>query len=572
MMNGSDMFEQPLYFWWLIAIPVIAGIYSYGQRFMDKRVRKVGDPRTVSKLLERNGNLKWEWICLSVGWCFFCIALANPRAGVKKEKVKVETADIILALDISNSMNATDVSPSRIDKARRFLSGLIQQRRGDQIGLIVFAGEAFLQLPLTRDYAAADLMVRAAATSMAGSQGTALAEAMRMAAERVKNEQPRAMVLVTDGEDHDGEAVDAAREAAGKGWHIFPVAVGTVQGGYVPDSDEPGAPARMQADGSPVMSALNIPLLKEIAAEGRGSYYLLEEDEKLIETLSRAIDALGKQEREVRSFTEYESYYAYFLSMGLIFMLLPWIVLIPVKALRYRQLLLVVVCLVSCFCVVAQGQSAHDCLREGDKNYDKREFQDAEKQYRKAGIAGRESGYNLGNTLMKQQRYEEAAAAYGKAIEKAKNASEKADALHNQGNAYYQQQQYDKSISSYKEALKINPGAEDTRKNLALAQWQRKKQQQEDKQQDQSSQEGNSPQQDSSGQQQQGQPKPQDQPAQQPAKEEGSARKKDSSGQEGRKPGVETEKLFNLMDQEERRVQQKMHKGKGKKAPAEKDW
>ncbi|MCE2790737.1 MAG: tetratricopeptide repeat protein [Saprospiraceae bacterium] len=220
------------------------------------------------------------------------------------------------------------------------------------------------------------------------------------------------------------------------------------------------------------------------------------------------------------------------------------------------------------------AQSAHKLLREGDAFYDKKEFAEAEKSYRKAEAAGKGSDYNLGNTLMQQERYPEAVKAYGDAVQKAGTAAEKADALHNQGNAYFQMKDYTKSIDSYKQALTLDAESADTRENLALAKWQLKKQQQQEQQRQQQNKE-----QQQQEKQEEKQQQPQDKGKQQQQSSGDKNLEKESPNQEDptpqnsqNKPSAADEKLLQLMDQEERRVQQKWHQRNGKKKPRDKDW
>jgi len=221
------------------------------------------------------------------------------------------------------------------------------------------------------------------------------------------------------------------------------------------------------------------------------------------------------------------------------------------------------------------AQSVHKLRRQGDAFYDKKEFAEAEKSYRKAKAAGKGSDYNLGNTLMQQERYPEAVSAYGDAVQKAGTATEKADALHNQGNAYFQMKDYAKSIDAYKQALALDAESADTRENLALAKWHLKKQQQQQEQQRQ--QQNN--QQQKQEKQKEDQKQPQDgdeqqQPSGNKNQEKGSPNQQESSTPQNsqNKTSAADEKLLQLMDQEERRVQQKWHQRNGKKKAKGKDW
>jgi Ca-activated chloride channel family protein len=216
------------------------------------------------------------------------------------------------------------------------------------------------------------------------------------------------------------------------------------------------------------------------------------------------------------------------------------------------------------------GQSSHGILRKGDKKYDKGLYAEAETEYRKAGEDGADASYNLGNALMQQQRSEEAVVQYEKAAaSKATNEMGKADAYHNLGNAHYQLKQYDKSIEAYKKALKADPGAADTRHNLALAQYQLKKTQQQQKQKQQNAAK---PQNQEDKNQKKPSPGQDSQEKSDQSNENAAPESSEKTSPSGQLKNDEVEKMLQIMDQEEKRVQKKMHKGRGQKVPSEKDW
>ena len=163
-------------------------------------------------------------------------AASNPQWGTKKDKVKAQSADIFIAFDISQSMMAQDISPSRLERAKRFTEKLIRSLKGDRVGLIYFAGDAYLQMPLTNDYAAAELFIKSANPNLAGTQGTAIDEAIDLAVrayeEDVKHQ--RALIIISDGEDHDEDAISMAKEGADAGLVIYTIGVGTETGAYIP--------------------------------------------------------------------------------------------------------------------------------------------------------------------------------------------------------------------------------------------------------------------------------------------------------------------------------------------------
>ncbi|MBL0099900.1 MAG: VWA domain-containing protein [Saprospiraceae bacterium] len=253
------------------------------------------------------------------------IAAANPQYGLKKDKVKVNKSDIFIALDISNSMNATDISPSRLEKSKRFASQLIESRKGDQLGLILFAGGAYLQMPLTIDYAAADLFARSANTDMAGSQGTAIGEAIDLAMRSAKEKNQRALIIISDGEDHDEDAIQMAEKATEAGWSVFTVGAGTPEGGYIPVINAGREEFKMDDEGNPVKTVLNKDLLQKIADAGKGQFYLLnDKTTDIISDLNTKIDQLQKHAVEVRSYSEYRSFYQYFLIAGIFLLLISY--------------------------------------------------------------------------------------------------------------------------------------------------------------------------------------------------------------------------------------------------------
>ena len=259
---------------------------------------------------------------------FLIIAWANPQWGTKKEKVKRKSADVFIALDISESMLAQDISPNRLERAKKFAQGLAQELRGERTGFIIFAGNAYLQMPLTTDYAAAELFIKSANTQQAPSQGTAISDAIDLAerAFEPENQHHKALVIITDGETHDQEAIERAVQANENGLMIFTVGVGTPDGGYIPLVYSGRSGFKVDEKGEYVRTKLNENMLAELAAAGSGSYYNLSEGDQIIPALRERIDQLEKREFEQRSFNEFESYFQYFIALGLLFLLIEFII------------------------------------------------------------------------------------------------------------------------------------------------------------------------------------------------------------------------------------------------------
>jgi len=263
-------FEDTSAFYLLALIPVMVLIVIWMNRRLKIRILKFGKIDLVEKLKNGSVKTKLKVIFYLTAILFLVMSAVNPQWGIKKEKVKVEKSDVFFALDISASMNAEDVSPSRLEKSKKMIEQLISERKGDQLGLIFFAGGAYLQMPLTSDYAAAQLFVRSANTDMAGTQGTAIGEAIDLAMRSCREKNQRALVILSDGEDHDENAVDMAEKAAESGWSVFTIGVGSEEGSFIPVYNEDREEYKMDEEGNPVKSVLNQNLLKEIAEKGMG--------------------------------------------------------------------------------------------------------------------------------------------------------------------------------------------------------------------------------------------------------------------------------------------------------------
>ena len=322
-------FEDISFLFWLGIIPCLL-LLMYGVFLLKKRrIAKVGHPSLVARLMP-DSSTKRTWIknaLVLLGLLFVLFAASNPQWGTKKEKIKAQSADIFIAFDISQSMMAQDISPSRLERAKRFTEKLIRSLKGDRVGLIYFAGDAYLQMPLTNDYAAAELFVKSANPNLAGTQGTAIDEAIDLAMkayeEGVKHQ--RALIIISDGEDHDEDAISMAKEGAEAGLVIYTVGVGTETGAYIPFVNRGRTEFKKDDEGAPVMSKLNIPNLQEIARNGGGEFYLVNQGEDGIKDLKDRLSRLQKREVEQKSFSEYNSYFQWFLGIGFLLLLLEWI-------------------------------------------------------------------------------------------------------------------------------------------------------------------------------------------------------------------------------------------------------
>ena len=323
-------FENIEYLYAFGVIPILVLFFMLMWYARQRAIRKFGDFALMKRLMPEMSKYKHaiKFAILMVALSFMIVGWANPQWGTKKEKVKRKSADVFIALDISQSMLAEDISPNRLERAKKFSQKLINELKGERIGIIIFAGNAYLQMPLTTDYAAAELFIRSANTRQAPSQGTAISDAIDLAERSFEqdNKHHKALIVITDGENHDQETLERAREANENGLLIFTVGVGTPEGAYIPTIYAGQRGIKRDKTGNPVRSQLNEAMLNDLANEGDGAYYNLVDGDKIVNVLQERIDKVEKRELEQRSFNEYESYFQYFLAVGLFLMLLEFFV------------------------------------------------------------------------------------------------------------------------------------------------------------------------------------------------------------------------------------------------------
>jgi Ca-activated chloride channel family protein len=322
-------FEYSNYLQYLAGLIPLGILLYFGLRWYLGQKNAIGESRLINQLSKNVTwqHRKWGAYFPLLILTFFIIALSNPQWGSKREKVKARSADIFIALDISNSMYCQDIAPNRLERAKRFASKLVDELKGERIGLILFAGNAYLQMPLTTDYAAAKLFIQSAHPGLAATQGTAIGESILTVEESFAkdNNFHKALIIITDGEDHDADALSIAEQANQKGLIIFPVGVGSAQGSFIPVQVNGKEDWKRDLQGQPVRTRLNETLLKELAIKGGGEYLYLSDDKNVLDIIDRKVEQLEKREYEERSFTAYESYFQFFLGLGLLLWVLEWL-------------------------------------------------------------------------------------------------------------------------------------------------------------------------------------------------------------------------------------------------------
>ena len=331
-MENVLRFEHPEYLYGLIIIPLLILIYiafRIGQKRRFERFAQIGmREQLVPTYSTRRANFKFV-IFLFVIACSI-LALANLQSGSKMEEVKREGIDLYIAVDVSNSMNAEDIVPSRLERSKQAINKLISEMKGDRIGVIVFADKAFVQLPITTDYSAAKMFLSTINTSLVASQGTAIAEAINLAVKSFSDEEhSKAIVIISDGEDHENDAaVKAAQEAAKQGIRIYTIGMGLPDGAPIPQYNQYGHQTgyRKDKNGNTIITKLNEAMLQQIAAAGNGIYVRASNSNVGLEKIYDDIEKLDKSEIEAKVFTDYEDQFQWFVGVAIVLLLIEMLI------------------------------------------------------------------------------------------------------------------------------------------------------------------------------------------------------------------------------------------------------
>lgn len=300
-------FEEPAYLYLLLLLPVLALLYWYSNYRRRRAIRKFGDLELMAMLMpdvsRYRPNVKFGIIWLVVA--LFSLLLARPQFGSKLETVKRQGVEVMIALDISNSMLAQDVQPSRLAKAKRLVAQLVDKMENDKVGMIVFAGDAFTQLPITSDYISAKMFLESIDPSLISKQGTAIGAAINLATRSFTPQEGvgRAVIVITDGENHEGGAVEAATEAAKKGIQVNVLGVGLPDGAPIPM--EGTNDYRKDREGNVIVTRLNEAMCQEIAKAGNGLYVRVDNTNNAQKAIGLEINKMAKADVETQVYTEF---------------------------------------------------------------------------------------------------------------------------------------------------------------------------------------------------------------------------------------------------------------------------
>lgn len=566
-------FANPHILWLLLAVVALVVLFVVSRMGSHKSLRRFGDLRLLRPLMPgvSEGKLRLKFILQMLALVSLVIAAARPQFGSKLETVKKEGIEVMVCLDISNSMLAEDIQPNRLERAKRMLSRLVDNLDNDQVGLIVFAGEAYTQLPITNDFVSAKMFLQSIDPRMVSLQGTAIGAAINLAVRSfTPNESSqKAIVLITDGENHEDDAKGAAQAALERGIHTHVIGIGSTQGALLPDDSGRSGSYRKDESGNPVTTRLDEQMAQEIALAGQGVYAHADASNGAIQTVCEALDSLQKSELESHVYADYDDKFIPFVWLALLFLLIDLFVLDKANALLQKVKIFAILgfCLMAIQPASAQSaRKARSATRQGNTFYRDSLWHDAEMEYRRAQEqmpTDSVSLYNLANALCQQQEQEkmqDAMSFYGKVIETSErggNHKLASMASFNAGDICMAAQQYPQAIQFFKRALRNNPQDDEARYNLLLAK--KLLQQQQDENQDQQDQKDDQQQQQEQQQQQQDQEQnQQDQQDQQDQPQEQNPDQQQQQQQQNQMSQDQAEAILQANNRDEQETQEKV--------------
>ena len=316
---------HPQLLYLLLLIPLLVLLFVYARQRKKKALARFGDMKLVMRLLpEYSGSRDiLKFILWSVAWALIVFGMADPQTGSKLEKIKRKGVDMIFALDVSNSMMAQDITPNRLERAKQAIVHLLGKLENDRVGLVIFAGKSYTQMPLTTDYSATQLFLANINPGMIPIQGTAIGNAIETCATGFGNtKQSKAIIIITDGENHEDDAVEAARAAASKGIRVYTIGIGLPEGAPIPVySGNTQIGYKKDITGTTVITKIDEPMLQEIAKAGKGIFVRANNSQSGVQEVFDQINKLEKSEYNVAFFSDYEDKFQIFIVAALILLL-----------------------------------------------------------------------------------------------------------------------------------------------------------------------------------------------------------------------------------------------------------
>ncbi len=587
-------FQHTYWLNFLVLIPIFIGLFLVVIYWRKKQLSKLGETSLVQNQLLGYipARKTLHFIIRVLALTLIIIGCANLQKAGETENIKRKGIDVMVALDVSKSMLATDVQPDRLTRAKQLVEKLIDKMGNNRMGLIVFAGRSYLQVPLTVDFSALKLLLQTVNTDMVPTQGTVIGDAIQLAEKSFSSKEKKfkSIIIISDGEDHDENALEAAKLAASEGTIIHTIGVGSKAGATLMDPKTKSP--KLDSEGNPVISKLNEEELKLLADAGHGTYHLLGNSEQIATALNEQLDQMEQKNFGDMSFTNYTHYYPYFFFIAFLLLIIDFI--IPgarkhnAKHLKINPkavLTVLFILAINFIPLTSTAQSSQKLIAEGNKKYEEKKYKEAAMLYGNAlkqdTLHTATGTYNLGNSLYQLKQADAARKAYENSSKRASTKEDYAKSQYNIGNTYMSEKKWAEAIEAYKNTLRKTPYDNDAKYNLAYAQKMLKKEggggnnnkdqknkdqnkqdqnKQDQNKQDQNKQDQNKENQNKENQNKQDQNKDEQQKGQQAQEQQSKLSEK------------QAEQILNALRQEEKKLQEKKQKQEASPSRMEKDW
>ncbi len=589
--------------WWWLIIPIaVMAIYSLTQK-RTKKLSSLGNPEKIRSLIQSESPQQ-TLVKRSVWFAaitLLILAMANLQSGTEEESVTNKGSNVVIALDLSNSMLAKDIAPDRLERSKKFLTNLVSKFGGDRVAFIIFAGRAYIQMPFTTDYGAFEMHLRSVNTDVIPTQGTALGEAIAVAEsmQTADDQQEKVLILLSDGEDHDSKAVSIAKQAASNKMIIHTIGAGTTKGAPIPEKSRAGGVSyKRDNSGNQILSRLNEDVLKEIASAGGGKYFNISDDKKALKEIQRSIKWAAGSTGEEKIYTRYKNYFQWFLFPAILLLMLE---LAGVHILSFRgKKRIVPLLLLVCFMGFLASCVSKDEKYKAYESYQKADFAGSLKTYQEIMTkdSSAESSYNAATGFHALLNADSALALYDQALQKQPDTLTAARTLFNKGCIFFYRGDFKSAADAFKNSLRYQQGNYRTQYNLSLTlallppQDQDEKQNkdqdknQENKDEKNQDQENKDDQKENSDQKkdqngkdkddQKDQPEDKEEPKQDDKKDTGKDNgPQKQQPQQGKLSPQDVQRLFQALDQQEKAVQKRIMTKQGEQSGQpyiEKDW
>jgi len=477
-------FYSPYFLNLLWLVPVLVFFFFASGFLNSARLKSFLKTREIQdKLLPHYNRQEWpvRGVLLLSAFLLVVLALAQPQWGEEKKRIERKGVDLIFLLDVSASMLAEDIKPSRVRKAKFEIEAFVKELRGHRIGLLTFAGSSFMQTPLTLDYSAFLIFLSGVDVGHVPDPGTSLGAAIERAVSAFSDEKgmQKALIVFSDGEDHAAQIDSAIALAKQRNVRIYCIGTATGEGAPIPLKNESGVQTAVKKDrsGNIVITKLDRAVLSKVATETGGIYLPATPGEREVDLILKHLASLGEKKLEDRIVTEKEDHYQIFVFIALVLLILEMLVR------RGRSERINVLPVFFFVFIIHSGfiSTPQSKVEEGNKNFEEKKYQSAIEKYREVQVKNPDDpavAYNLATSLYKTDQYQESAAHLKKSMETSAKAQDKAlqaKIAYNYGNALFRLGDYEGAVEAYKKALEFNPQDQDSKYNLEFIQDQKSK-------------------------------------------------------------------------------------------------